>query len=357
MVGLTRREFVTVAAGVAVGFGVFGRRAIGRTRREDTFFEWQEVVPGIWVAMGRTGDDMTLVGGNSVLVTGGEEGALLIDTKQAVLAPALKREILGKSPRIAKVVNTHHHFDHAGGNGSFSGETPIIAHDNCWNRMKTARESYLAQLDEKIKALEESSVTGAKAAAADAKAFKDGLAKLPANALEVTEHHAGDFKLEATGREIQVYHYGAGHTDNDLVLHFPKENVVVTGDLVFNGLNPYFDASANASSTGWIRSLRKAKLLCNANTVVVPGHGPVSNTKCIDDQIEYLQLTRKAVAEAMKAGKTREEITKMTIPRYENLGLKPAVPLLWGGIFDELWREQGNRKPREPDAPKPAAGA
>ncbi|CAG0994895.1 Metallo-beta-lactamase type 2 [Phycisphaerales bacterium] len=352
MVGLSRREFMSVAAGAAAGLGVFGHRALGRARLEETFFEWREAAPGFWVALGRTGDDMTLIGGNSVLVTGGE-GALLIDTKQAALGPALRREVLGKSAKIAKVLNTHHHFDHAGGNAVFSGECPVVAHDSCWNRLKAAREGYFAQLEEKIAALEASSVEGAKQAGADARAFKEGLAKVPANALEPTEHHASDFTLEIAGREVKVYHHGPGHTDNDLVLHFPKENVVVTGDLVFNGLNPYFDASANAVTTGWIRSLRKTKMLCNATTVVVPGHGPVAGVQCIDDQIEYMQLTRKAVAEAMKEGKSREEISKMTLPRYENLGLKAAVPLLWGGIFDELWREQSRPKP-EPSAPKPA---
>ncbi len=137
-------------------------------------------------------------------------------------------------------------------------------------------------------------------------------------------------------RVLQLKHFGTGHTDNDLVVHLARENVVIAGDLIFNGLNPYFDVSAKANSAGWINSLREVEKLCDSRTVVIPGHGPVGDIACVKAQIDYFERVREAVAKAIKEGRTREDVSTMSLPGRESFALKPALPYLWGGVFDEL---------------------
>ena len=56
--------------------------------------------------------------------------------------------------------------------------------------------------------------------------------------------------LDLGGSWVQVRHFGRpSHTDNDLVVHLVDHNVVHTGDVVFSGLHPFFDANGGASSS------------------------------------------------------------------------------------------------------------
>ncbi|MDX2130467.1 MAG: MBL fold metallo-hydrolase [Planctomycetota bacterium] len=347
---ISRRQFVALSA--ATGVAVMGGRLHARplaARRAAEFFAWRSAGTHALVALGRTGDDLSLVGGNSVVLTIKGE-TLLVDTKQAVIAPALRREMQPRAGTLVRVLNTHHHFDHAGGNGSFHADAPLMAHPKAAERIGASREAFLAQLDQKIGALEVSKVEGAQAAAADAKSFRDNLANLPGDALTPKEPWTPQTKLAVGGTPVTLLHYGPGHTDNDLVVHVPSENLLVTGDLVFNGLHPYFDVEGGATITGWLGALKRMRTLCNDKTVVVPGHGDVGGPAIIDTQIAYLNAVHRTVAKAIADGTPREDVVKMTLPDRDAYLLKFAQPFLWGGVFDELSRG------KKDDAPKAPAG-
>jgi len=360
---LTRRQFVRRSANVALGAGllpVLARAAsaapIAPARAHgDHFFDWRELAPGMHAALNRTGDDMTLVGGNAVLAAG-EGGALLIDTKQCVLGPALRREAQGLSPAIAQVINTHHHFDHAGGNPSFGPEIPITMHGKCWERLQNAGQANLAQFDAKIKALAESKLPECDAAAADAEKFKARIPSLPANAW-ADEKRVGRLSanamMDVAGQKVEILHVGAGHTDNDLFIFFRKHNILVTGDLVFSGLNVYFDQQGGANSAGWLRSLRAMEKLCTDKTIVVPGHGDVGTVAAIRAQIEYFEKHIAAVEKAIAAKKSRDEVAAMTLPEFKDRPLAFALPMLMGGLYDERVPKAAPQAPeRTPESPK-----
>jgi glyoxylase-like metal-dependent hydrolase (beta-lactamase superfamily II) len=337
--GLSRREFVRLTSAAVAGGWTLGltRRARAARVAAEAFYEWKEIAPGILVALNRTGDTMSIVGGNSTLVTGGK-GALLVDTKQAVLGPSLVREALARTDKIAQCINTHHHFDHAGGNHALTARrVPITSHGKAWIRLQDSMNSQVAQIDDKIKALEECGVAGAKEAAEDARRFREHLADLKPAAWEPVGRLSGDARMDVAARRVDIRWFGGGHTDNDLVIHLPAENVVLTGDLVFHGLHPYYDASADANTARWVKSLEAIETLCNDKTVVVPGHGPVSDVSCVRAQAEYFKRMRGVVEDAVKAGRTREEIVKMDPPEaYRAFGLRVALGYLLGGLFDEL---------------------
>ncbi len=338
---MSRREFVWSAAALA-GAAALPALVRGQDRaapKAPRFFEWQEVRPGFHIALGRTGDDMALVGGNSTLVVEPGRGkggrAVLIDTKQAVLGPALRREAMDRCEGLHRVINTHHHFDHSGGNAAAAAGGVILwAHPKCRERITTGIAQLTAQLDQKIAALEQSSLEGAKEAAADAKQFKDDLGSVKPEAF-VPEAMPMDTK-ELARHKVEVHHTGPGHTDNDLFFFFPQADVLVTGDLLFNGLHPYYDKSAGATSAGWVRALGRMVELCGKDTVVVPGHGPVTDLEGVKKQIKYFEDARAAVEKAVQDGKPREEVEKMRLPQYASYGLQVAVGYLMGGLWDEF---------------------
>lgn len=336
---ISRRGFLARSAGAAVAFGLAGgltRRAWARGRADTTFFEWREISKGVHVALNRTGDNLALAGGNSTLYAD-EAGALLIDAKQAVFGNTIKREAGAYPGKITRVVNTHHHFDHVGGNPCFEA-TPFTMHANCQKRLVDGGQANITGLDKRIEALRATGLPGAEAAANDADALLKNLAKIPTDGWapkDRTTAIQGAATLKVGDRTLMLHHFGPGHTDNDIVIHDADANIVLCGDVLFNGLHVYFDVAGGANSTSWLRSLDEIKKLCNEKTIVVPGHGDITDIAAIDRQTEYFHKTVDAVKAAIKAGKTRDEVAKMSLPEYKDLLLAAALPYLWGGIYDE----------------------
>lgn len=352
MIQWSRRDFLARSAGAALAAGVLGalpRRAFAsRAVRADTeFFEWKEISKGVLVALNRTGDNLDLAGGNSTLFVH-DSGSLLVDAKQAAEGNTLKRELGPRTKQLARIINTHHHFDHSGGNVCFGEPVLFTMHQHCAKRLAESGQANLAGLDKKIEAIKASGLPGAEGAAADAKQLVDGVAKVPADAFAPkgrTRTIGTSAPLKAAGRSLTLHHFGPGHTDNDVVVHDADANIVVAGDVVFNRFTPYFDVAGGANSTGWLHSLRELRKLCNDKTIVVPGHGAVGDHVMVDELIEYFEKTVDAVNAAIKAGKPREEVAKMSLPEYQGYPLAAALPYLWGGIYDEFSPAKSVPKP------------
>jgi glyoxylase-like metal-dependent hydrolase (beta-lactamase superfamily II) len=220
-----------------------------------------------------------------------------------------------KAPDIAACVNTHHHFDHAGGNHAITAASiPLTAHARACERLANPGQAMAAQLESKVKALSESTLPGAAAVAADAAAFRDSLAGIKGHSWKPTQCLSGDGSVSAGDRTAELRWFGGGHTDNDLAVHCRSVNVLATGDLVFHRMHAYYDASAAANTTRWQVSLRELLKLCDAKTVVVPGHGAVSDASCVRAQIEYFDRMRELVASAIAQGRTRDEVVKLDPP-------------------------------------------
>ncbi|MDF1538218.1 MAG: MBL fold metallo-hydrolase [Candidatus Thorarchaeota archaeon] len=82
-------------------------------------------------------------------------------------------------------------------------------------------------------------------------------------------------------------HHTGGHTSDSSYLHFPKERVIFSGDLIFEGY--LFFAGYQSNPNKWIAALERFKEL-NPN-IIVPGHGPTLNgVKPLDKHISLLNL-------------------------------------------------------------------
>lgn len=108
-------------------------------------------------------------------------------------------------------------------------------------------------------------------------------------------------------RVIDIIHLGAGHTGGDIVVHLPREGVVVAGDLVVWPV-PYVGAE-QSHVTEWAATLDK--LLALRPAVIVPGHGPLlrddSYVKSIASM--FASVTRQTEAAAAR-GETLEQARK-----------------------------------------------
>ncbi len=219
-----------------------------------------EVVPGIYMLEG--------AGGNLGLSVG-EDGAFLIDDQFAPLSDkiiAAIKEVTDKP--VEFVLNTHHHGDHTGGNEAFGAAgAHIVAHDNVRKRL----------------------------AAGSVTAFGE-TPPAPEGALPVITF-SKTVTLHRNGHEIHVFHPKNAHTDGDAIVFFRNANVMHMGDVLFSGTYPYIDTGAAGTIQGYIAALDAAAAMANAETKVIPGHGPLSGKT----EIEALSATLKEVQKRVQA--------------------------------------------------------
>jgi cyclase len=231
----------------------------------------QEIRPGVAVLFGN---------GGNIGVSHGEDGTLIVDDQFAPLAPKIQAAIagLGASP-VKFLVNTHWHFDHAGGNEPFGGAGAIIV-------AQTRVRDRLA-------------AGGLVAGNTSPPAPK---AALPV----VTYDHGITFHLN--GDTIDVIHTGGGHTDGDSAIYWRKANVLHTGDMMMkNSGFPFVDLSSGGNVEHLIVSLDQLIALTNADTVVVPGHGPLATRADLIAWRDMIATAIERVAALKTAGRTLDQ--------------------------------------------------
>ncbi|MDX2475391.1 MAG: MBL fold metallo-hydrolase [Candidatus Krumholzibacteria bacterium] len=214
-------------------------------------------------------------GGNIGLCVG-PDGAFLIDDQYAPLTEKIVAAVAAVTDEpVGFVFNTHYHGDHTGGNESL-GEmgSHLVSHTNVRRRLSVDQTS----------ALLGSTAAAAAPGALPNITFTDSL----------TFHH--------NGQEIIAFHVPHAHTDGDGVLHFPQANVIHAGDVVFYGLYPYIDTAAGGSIDGMIAGVERIIGLCDDNTQVIPGHGPLVNKGQLTEYLNMLTRARANVAAEMGKG-------------------------------------------------------
>jgi glyoxylase-like metal-dependent hydrolase (beta-lactamase superfamily II) len=117
-----------------------------------------------------------------------------------------------------------------------------------------------------------------------------------------------DVTFHLNDDDIHVFHVAPAHTDGDAVVHFTKSNVIHTGDLFFSGFYPFIDLSSGGSVNGMIAASEKILSLCNAETKIIPGHGPLSDREGLKSFHDMLQIVRDRIKKLADAGKSLDEV-------------------------------------------------
>jgi cyclase len=219
---------------------------------------------------------LTGAGGN-LGVCVGDDGVFLIDDQYAPLSDKIKAAIaeISDGP-IRFVFNTHWHGDHTGGNENFGASgSLLVSHANVRQRLST--EQFTEFWDRTTPAS-------------------------PEGALPVVTF-TDSISFYYNDEEIVVFHVPAAHTDGDGVIHFTKANVIHSGDIIFFGLYPYIDVSAGGSIDGVIAGVKTLISLCDDDTRIIPGHGPLVQKKELGIYLSILEDVRAAVFQEMESGK------------------------------------------------------
>ena len=220
--------------------------------------------------------------GGNIAVSTGEDGPLIVDDQFAPLAPKITAAVkaLQNAP-IRFVINTHHHFDHTGGNEAFGGAGALIfAHDNVRVRLSREQVSSLRAV------------------------FR--LPPHPKPALPVVTFADG-VTLHWNGETIRVQHVAKAHTDGDAHIWFTHANVVHMGDTFVNGYFPLADVESGGGIEGLIASANRVLAAATPETRIIPGHGPLATPADLKKFRDMLVDVRARVEAGIASGKTLEE--------------------------------------------------
>jgi cyclase len=107
---------------------------------------------------------------------------------------------------------------------------------------------------------------------------------------------------------LTLTHFPAAHTDSDIYVRFEKGNVLHMGDVWFAGTYPFFDVSTGGNIDGMIAGAAKGLSLADADTKIVPGHGPVGSRVELAKTHDMLVTVRDRVSKLKTSGKSQQEV-------------------------------------------------
>ncbi|MEO8938539.1 MAG: hypothetical protein ABI277_18315 [Burkholderiaceae bacterium] len=139
---------------------------------------------------------------------------------------------------------------------------------------------------------------------------------------------ASEKTMAFEGETILIRYYGPGHTDSDLTVYFKNADVLQVGDIWWNGHYPFIDYSAGGDIDGVIHEVAECIKASTDETIIVPGHGPVSNRADLIEFHRMLTTIRNNVAALKKQGKTLSETVaaKPTAAFDAKFGTFPTDP-------------------------------
>jgi glyoxylase-like metal-dependent hydrolase (beta-lactamase superfamily II) len=262
----------------------------------------EKVKENLYVVTGSSPGDTFSGGNTAVLIT--DVGVTLVDTKLPGFGQAmLDRVKTVTSKPITRIINTHAHGDHTGNNGFFGASVETIIHENADAAMQRSKNT------------------------AQRRTYRDKLS-------------VGSGKTQ-----VDLYHFGRGHTDGDTFVVFSGLRVMHAGDLFAWKALPFIDASIGGSVIQHPKTLARAVDSIKNVDTVIPGHAPVATW---NEFREYAEFTRDFVSyteRAMKMGKSVDEAAaQYTVPSKYKGYVATAAPNLsvranMQVAYDELSRK------------------
>jgi len=214
-------------------------------------------------------------GNTTVMVT--NEGLILVDDKFEIDHATILAELKKISSQPVKyVINTHHHGDHSGGNP-------------------------------KLQALGAQVVTSWQARQNMVEGKQPGLSNI------TIENKAS---LYLGGKRVDLFYFGRGHTNGDIVALFPAQRVLASGDLFTIGdtTPELVDYPGGGSAKQWPQTIEG--VLSLDFDQVVPGHGTVGTKADMRKFHDTAVRLRTRVHDMIVQKKSKDEIAKMLTAEF-----------------------------------------
>jgi cyclase len=233
-----------------------------------------------------------------------DKGILVVDTG---LNAEEGRKLLSEIRQISSapvrwIVNTHYHPDHRGGNATVGPDAIVIS-------TRYTRDQALAMASGR-------------------------------EAIEATSYSRDvvvekELTLFVGIHEVRIFHPGPAHTKGDLVVYFPDERAISTGDLFLTNSCPAMD---NGDMENWIAALDH--MLGLRVEHVVPGHFEVASKAELGRFRNYLAGVREQVRAMTARGDSFDQVKKnLHLEQFSNFRQYPQYEATFADNAAEYYRE------------------
>lgn len=239
-----------------------------------------------------------------------DKGILVVDTGlNAEEGRKLLAEIRRISPAPVRwIVNTHYHPDHRGGNSVVGPDAEIIS--TPYTRQRVIHD--------------------------DPRLY----------ALNLTVQ--GELWFYVGGHKVRIFHPGPAHTMGDLVVYFPDQHAIATGDLFLTNSCPAMD---EGDMENWIAALDR--MLALPLDHVVPGHFELASKPDLQRFRDYLAALRDQVSSMYHSRLSLDEVKKrIGLPAFKDFRQFPRYEATFADNA-EAYYHQLERRARKPQ-PKPS---
>jgi len=250
-----------------------------------------QIRSNVWVIFG--------AGGN-VTVHLGEDGVILVDSGSEAMADRTLAAVraITKAP-IRMIINTSADPEHVGGNDKVGAAGVPINPDNFTDEERAtvlSHENVLQRMS----------------------APKNRNEKPAPTAMWPTETFTSKYRSFYVNDEaVQVIRQLGAVSDGDVLVHFRRADVIVTGDIVDLRHFPVIDPAKGGSIQGELEALNRLLdltvppmplVLKPGRTIVVPGHGRISDYGELVDYRDMVTTIKDIIEDMVKKGMTLEQV-------------------------------------------------
>ncbi|MCU9848212.1 MBL fold metallo-hydrolase [Defluviimonas sp. WL0024] len=269
--------------------------------------EAQELAPGVFAVVPEGAAGMAAEGA-PIATTGGfvigEHAVLVVES---MLNERLNRQffdlIAARTDRpVRYLVNTSFHGDHSYGNAFVPEEVSIIQHE--------ATAAYIGEHFEADRAFMIQNFGAGR-----------GIEEVAPVTADLLVGAGGHLAVDLGGIAVEIRDFGFAQTGGDLFVSVPAAKVLWTGNAVV-AEKPALPWLLDGHLVETLETLRSVHAAFDADTRVVPGHGPVTGMEAIHWHVDYLGAVRDGVQAAVDEGLSLEEtVARVTLPDYGGYAL------------------------------------
>jgi glyoxylase-like metal-dependent hydrolase (beta-lactamase superfamily II) len=325
LMNMTRVHIALLAAAALLGHAALDAQQPAPSPTQNADVRVLPVKGNIW---------LLTAGGSNVVASIGKDGIMLVDTGGAAMTDKLlaavqqlSRQVTAMrlpqkscvgivegcswwnsstflpttsgppSPKpIVGIVNTSFDPDHMGGNAALSaaGRSHIgLAAQDAWIMAHEKATTHLPKGS-----------------------------SVPSAAMPSEAYEGGSFKLNFfNGEGVVLWHMPAAHTDGDTIVQFRESEVLAAGDILNMAGYPVIDVEKGGTIQGlvnalnWILEMAVVEHMMEGGTIVVPGHGRLTDSADVAYYRDMVTIMRDRVSAAVKKGMTLQQIKAARLTR------------------------------------------